>query len=377
MNRTEVEADFRQWERGMRWTEFWHEEEEDSAEDEDNWDRSEQIFQNRSKKTNLPRNHSVPQSLMSCIMATKYDVLGSSLRKVRTNIAPELRAAGQDLVTLQRERVIVVKPSDKTGGVCVLDFEDYKTAMDDKLQEKFLDINGEEKLKYVKTTEKDLKSQWTAVKTIVDEGVRAGYIGDEDATTMVPEKPKPGRLYGVVKDHKRVVEGSNIPPLREVVSGSGSNTEYLSAYVDHHSKAEVQKLPSYLEDTPHVLRKIREKNRRGPLPPGCIPVTMDVSALYPSVPQDEGLASLNKALEKRVDKSVSTDYLVRMMKIVLTMNTFEWDRNLYRQVSGTAIGTRAAPTFCGLFMGDLEEKLLTKIDQKKQTCQETILCHNL
>ena len=56
---------------------------------------------------------------------------------------------------------------------------------------------------------------------------------------------------------------------------------------------------------------------------------------------------------------MSSDYLVRMMKIVLTMNTFEWDRNLYGQVSGTTIGTRAAPTFCGLFMGDLEEMILT------------------
>ena len=41
------------------------------------------------------------------------------------------------------------------------------------------------------------------------------------------------------------------------------------------------------------------------------------------------------------------------------MNTFEWDRNLYSQVSGTAIETRAAPTFFGVFMGDLEEMILT------------------
>ena len=74
---------------------------------------------------------------------------------------------------------------------------------------------------------------------------------------------------------------------------------------------------------------------------------MDVSALYPSVPQEEGLISLGKALDRRVDQSVSTDYLVRMMKIVLTMNTYEWDQKLYRQIMGTAIGTRAAPTCCG------------------------------
>ena len=66
---------------------------------------------------------------------------------------------------------------------------------------------------------------------------------------MVPEEPKAGRLYGLVKDHKGVEPGSKIPKLREVVSGSGSNTEFISAYVDHHAKLEVVKLRSYLEGT--------------------------------------------------------------------------------------------------------------------------------
>ena len=100
---------------------------------------------------------------------------------------------------------------------------------------------------------------------------------------------------------------------------------------------------------------IAEKNRVGPLPTGSIPVTMDVSALYPSVPQAEGL---DRALERRVDKSTPTAFLVMLMRLVLTMNTFVWDTKLFKQIMGTAIGTRSAPTFCGLFMGELEEKML-------------------
>ena len=37
-----------------------------------------------------------------------------------------------------------------------------------------------------------------------------------------------------VKDHKPVAAGKNIPKLREIVSGSGSNTEYISAYLKPH-----------------------------------------------------------------------------------------------------------------------------------------------
>ena len=94
----------------------------------------------------------------------------------------------------------------------MLDFDDYKDAMDKKLEEKFLDSTDEEKLKYVKATDKDLKTQWIAVKDVVKEGVREGYINEEDASVMVPECSKAGRLYGMVKDHKNVLEGSNILP---------------------------------------------------------------------------------------------------------------------------------------------------------------------
>ena len=170
-------------------------------------------------------------------------------------------------------------------------------------------------------------------------------------------------MYGLVKDHKETQPGSNIPKLREVVSGSDSNTEYISAYVDHHAKPEVVKLSSYLEDTP--------------LPPGAIPVTMDVTALYPSVPQEEGLESFERAMEKRPDKSVPSSFLVKLMRLVLKMNSFIWDKKLYVQRMGTAIGTRSAPTFCGLFMGEFEEKMIEIWESigTLNLCLETLVAH--
>ena len=63
---------------------------------------------------------------------------------------------------------------------------------------------------------------------------------------------------------------------------------------------------------------------------------MDVTVLYPNVPHEEGLRSLKEALDKRVDQSVPTDFLVWLMR-----NSFEWDKKLYIQKDGTAIGTRA------------------------------------
>ena len=94
-----------------------------------------------------------------------------------------------------------------------MDFEDYKLAMD----------SGEQKAKYVRCADKELKNQWDRIKKVVEEGQQQGFISESDAKVMIPEKPVPGRLYGLAKDHKPVPPGSNIPKLRDVISGSGSN----------------------------------------------------------------------------------------------------------------------------------------------------------
>ena len=96
-----------------------------------------------------------------------------------------------------------------------------------------------------------MKNQWNIVNEAVEGGRQKGFISDNGAKVMVPEKPSAGRLYGLAKDHKPfLAPNTNIPKLRDVVSGSGSNTKFISAFVDHHAKPEVQKLRSYIEDTP-------------------------------------------------------------------------------------------------------------------------------
>ena len=86
-------------------------------------------------------------------------------------------------------------------------------------------------------------------------------------------------------------------------------------------------------------------------------MVMDITALYPSVPHKQGLDSFGRALTMRREKSVHTKFLVRLM-MVLKSNTFEWDKKLFLQILGTAIGTRSAPTFCGLYVGELEQEIL-------------------
>ena len=359
VNRTDIEVSYQRYARSCRWREFWfsQDEGEDFVEEET---PNINIFRSKEIKTNFPRNHPCPQRLQDHLTAVHSGMIGAKLNNHQSNLTPGEWKAIDSLKLRQKNQEIIIKPNDKTGGCSVLDYTAYVQAMELKLAETFVDSIGNQKAKYEKVTVQDLETSLSRVKDIVMEGLVCGFMTDSDAAVMVPEKPKPGRLYGLVKDHKPVNPVSGIPPLREVISGSGSNTEYISAFVDHHLKQEVKKLPSFIEDTPHLLRDIMESNSKGRLPPNAFPVSMDIVALYPSIPWKEGIEALEKASERREDRSVPTDYLMRLMLLVLCSNIFEFDGHLWLQKSGTAIGTRAAPTLANIFMGEWEADLLNR-----------------
>ena len=60
----------------------------------------------------------------------------------------------------------------------------------------------------------------------------------------------------------------------------------------------------------------------GPLPPYAFPISMNVVAIYPNDPWEEGLVAAGAAGERRSDKSVRTDFLTRLMTVVLGSDIF-------------------------------------------------------
>ena len=49
--------------------------------------------------------------------------------------------------------------------------------------------------------------------------------------------------------------------------------------------------------------------------------------------------------------------LLRALKFILENNSFHFNGNYYRQVKGTAMGTKVAPVYATLTLGYLEQKL--------------------
>ena len=87
---------------------------------------------------------------------------------------------------------------------------------------------------------------------------------------------------------------------------------------------------------------------------------MEVVGLYLSIPHDEGLKVLRKQYDKFIDKTVPTEDIIKMPEFVLKNNLFEFNSKFYKQISGTAIGTKFAPPYA-LYLFELHRSRILKI----------------
>ena len=66
---------------------------------------------------------------------------------------------------------------------------------------------------------------------------------------------------------------------------------------------------------------------------------------------------MKKVLETRNDKTIPSDFIIELLDLVLKYNIFVFDSQLYRQLIGTAIGTKCAPNVADIFMSFIDEKI--------------------
>ena len=62
------------------------------------------------------------------------------------------------------------------------------------------------------------------------------------------------------------------------------------------------------------------------------------------------------AIHKPPDTLPHNSYIIELLKLVLTNNHFELNSEFYHQLSGTAMGTKLAPSYANLFMTKFEDK---------------------
>ena len=111
----------------------------------------------------------------------------------------------------------------------------------------------------------------------------------------------------------------------------------------------VRSLPSYVKDSQHALQIFCDFNFLGE---DKLIFTMDITSLYTNIP--------NFFFDLRTVKEPSTETLLRLAELVLTLNCFSFATSYYKQINGVAMGTKMGPSYANLFVGYIEHKFFNQ-----------------
>ena len=352
---TQVLVDFSKFERTAIWQEFWFGHDQDK-------DYKAPIF--KSQKNNLPKNHKIPQGLKIFLNSVKSEILDPRNRnRAECNLTPEKISALKELIKLQRERKITIKACDKGAGIIILNFDDYLRACYDHLFSR-LDRQGEIPEYYYKEVSVwFLEHAKLEIISVLQDAYEKQYITHGEIQSMNPEECDPARFYCNFKVHKKHLPGE-FPPVRPIISGSGSTTENIGKFVQYHIQNLAKSHKSFLEDTPHFLREIEVINQGLPLPQNTILVTIDIQGAYQNIPQDDGVQILHEALEGRKEKHIPSELISKLMELILKYNIFEFHGALYQQRIGTAMGSKPAPDYANIYFAKEIDPEVEKLGYK-------------
>ena len=122
-------------------------------------------------------------------------------------------------------------------------------------------------------------------------------------------------MYLLPKIHKRL---HGVP----VISNCGTPTEKASEFSDNQFKEVMQNGWFYIKDSNNFIKKIKSLKK---IPDNDILVTADVVGLYTRISHKAGLRALKEVLDRREEKKISTEDLVKIAEFVLQNNYFEFN----------------------------------------------------
>ncbi|XP_021964151.2 uncharacterized protein LOC110859501 [Folsomia candida] len=160
------------------------------------------------------------------------------------------------------------------------------------------------------------------------------------------------RFYGLPKVHK-----ANIP-LRPIVDFRNSPSYNLAHHLNKILKCMTIKFPTNLKNSYEFAHKIKDFI----VPANYEFVSFDVVSLFTKVPIQQTLAYIKKRLEKSTEwkttTSLTSDEIMKLLKITVKSNYFTWKGEIYKQTDGSPMGSPISPIIAEFCLQELEEKVV-------------------
>ena len=313
--------------------------------------QKERRFEGRTDRVpdGLPQR--MKESIVKYCETVKEDIFKGLKREVKDNLTPRARLAMKELQEQVRSKKWAVRPADKGGGICV---EPYEHIVEDGLEEL------KDETTFGKVGKPGTGSTVRKVEDKLKEMRDKGYITTKMRDFMAAKHTKAGTMKINRKVHKKVKKNGR-HPTRVYISGIGTPTEGVAGLVEEELREGVEAQDSYIQDTADFLRRLEDM---GKLEEDEFMFTMDIVALYPMVPRIKAEAAMRKILEERKVKTIPTEEIMELSKLVLDSNEFGFEEGHYIQKEGTAIGSRLGKNYACAFMGEWEKEVGEKAEEQ-------------
>ena len=221
----------------------------------------------------------------------------------------------------------------------------------------------------------------TEIARVVKTCVTSGEILSTTAEFIMHKAKKHdvARFYCNWKTHKYQPTQTEfaLAAVRGIVSCSGTPDENLADFLDYILSPGMKQLRSYLKGTKDFLSWIEKLKQQYPqLPPLFAFLTVDYTTMYPSMPDRLILPAVKDFLDSRSVRKPSTQKTMELLEITQVNNYFKFGEKMFKQVGGTSIGKKHAPSLCCLGAGKLEEEQIFPSENyrslvlKDNSCQD-------
>ncbi len=249
----------------------------------------------------------------------------------------ELRACQEEL----RSKDLLVMKADKGGQTVILDAEDYWAKGREYIDSSDIVECSKDTLQVVNKLQRELKTALKDTSSI--------FPNQFAKDRLVLSNPQISQMYGLPKIHKKDV------PLRPIVSAVNSSMYRLAKFLAKELSQLIRHQAYHVSKSSELVHELKSQELDLA---NLIMFSIDVDALYPSVPIIDLDPILKKLMLHNKWESKKIEEFLRLIRLVNNNNFFIFRDKLYHQKDGLAMGSPLAAILALIYMESLENELV-------------------
>lgn len=151
-----------------------------------------------------------------------------------------------------------------------------------------------------------------------------------------------------------------MPQGRPIISDINSESYRISEFVESFLKPPACKHTSYIKNSYDFIDKIKNIE----INENTFIVTGDITSLYTNMKHHLTISNIQKIFNKYPDPNRPDNYIIKLLKLILENNDFEFNKETFLQTCGCPMGKIIGPSAANIYLLDFDEAAMSGFEMK-------------